>query len=312
MSDHGRHYDPGVPGDIRREPISELDLLAYADGFLERDPRRRTAVEKLLKANPAEAARVADFQAQNEALRRAGETWLADPVPDRLLDVVYADRTARRGRRAVRAAVIAAVAAVAAAGGWVGGASGPPDDPLGTFAENALADYDRRVHRPEPAPGARVALQGMAPLNWLTRRISVRIHVPDLSSYGYSLAGKERVTLDGEPAVRLRYRHHDGGLVNIYIRPRWENRSAPVKQIQADDVTALHWLDGPLAVALTTDKAGAGHVDPLILAVRRAIADASVARPRSKGPVSHGALLVEPMAPRSHRPMNGIPGRRTN
>jgi len=305
---HGVPRADGPDGVPRRDVLGEIDLLAYADGILDTDPARREAVRRHLADTPEDAARVADFVAQNEAIRTLGAEWLAAPVPTRLLDTVYADRSGfwrRPGPRRVAVAALMAIAAIGgAAGGWIAAAGKPHADSLGAFAKSALLDHGQL---PEAGPEvdrtgvartgvARtgVASHGHAPLNWLTRRIAVRVEVPDLGAHGYTLVGQQRVVLDGdEPAVRLGYRHSDGGVVNIYLRPRWEDRPAAVMRGSAGAATVLRWLDGPLAVAMTASGDGAGAVDDLVPTVRSAIAGASVAGQRAGWPISHDALLLD-------------------
>lgn len=310
---HGVPPAAGPDDAPRRDEVAEIDLLAYVDGILESDPARREAVRRHLADTPGDAARVADFVAQNEAIRRLGAEWLAAPVPARLLDTVYADQGGFWRRPGPRRAAVAALMMIAAvggaAGGWIAAAGSPHDDTLGAFARSALLDHGQL---PEAGPEvgrtgvartgvARtgVASHGHAPLNWLTRRIAVRVEVPDLGAHGYTLIGQRRIVLDGdEPAVRLGYRHSDGSLVNIYLRPRWEDRPAAVMRGNAGAATVLRWLDGPLAVAMTASGAGAaGTVDDLVPTVRSAIAGASVAGQRAGWPISHDALLLDRSPP---------------
>lgn len=279
-----------------RGAVTDLDLLGYADGLLTADPHRRETVERFLREHPEEARRVADIQEQNQALRQLGEEWLYAPIPDRLLDTLEAEGSPVRRRAAVRATAVAAMVAAAALGGWVLGARGPETSALAEFAESALSNHGRYGIDAVSMDRTSTELQGMAPLNWLTRRMSVRVQLPDLTAQGYALIAKERVALSGEPVVRLGYRHRDGRPVNIYLRPRWDDRPAAVARAEKDGVRALNWLDGPLAVAMTTDAGVApDEEDSLVSAVRRAISEASVARPVPRDAASQTAPRVRPL-----------------
>ena len=98
-------------------PVQEDELHAYVDGEL--PPERREAVAVWLAANPEQAALVAGWQAQAEAIRARYGAVLDEPMPARLrLDALL--RGERSGRR--RWVTFAAAAAMAAF--LVGGATG--------------------------------------------------------------------------------------------------------------------------------------------------------------------------------------------
>src|SRR3546814_5054695 len=71
---------------MHRQPIGEIDLLAYADGLLDDDPGRKAEVENYLQARPVEASRLRDYTQQNEEIRKLYGLAMAEPVPDRLHD----------------------------------------------------------------------------------------------------------------------------------------------------------------------------------------------------------------------------------
>ena len=299
----------GMADDRHRDEIGQIDLLAYVDGRLDADPRRKQEVERYLSSNPGMAEMVEDMQAQNDALAAVERDWLSAPVPERLLDVVFAGERRSRAVLPLKAAAVLLALTGAAAGGWILGTSGTKDDGLPAFAAQALTDYSHG----QPSVAAdqsATAMQAATPLSWLTRRISVRVRVPDLTPFGYSLLAHERVDLVDEQAVRLSYRHHDGGRVNIYLRPRWEDGPAsPSHRTDAEGGTALYWLDGPLAVAMTAEGGQANVVQSLVPAVRKAIEEVSVAGSRGEPALSHDALLVDPSAT---EPQGNAPQRQTN
>jgi hypothetical protein len=77
--------------------IADETLMAYADGEL--DASARAAVEAAMRADPEIARRVAQYREQQEKLRAAYESELAEPVPDRLLAVLRDRGSARRSPR---------------------------------------------------------------------------------------------------------------------------------------------------------------------------------------------------------------------
>ncbi len=82
-------------------PVTEDELHAYVDGELPAD--RKEAVTAWLAAHPEQAALVAAWQAQADAIRARYGAVADEPVPARLkLDQVMrtsSDRRRGRGRR---------------------------------------------------------------------------------------------------------------------------------------------------------------------------------------------------------------------
>ena len=97
----------------RYAPVTEEELHAYLDGELAAD--RRGAVEAWLASHPEDAARVAQWRAQAEAIRARFGMLASEAVPARF-DL---DKLAR-GARSWRAIAAAAVVVAFLAGGAVG------------------------------------------------------------------------------------------------------------------------------------------------------------------------------------------------
>src|SRR5688572_30105096 len=94
--------------------ITEDELHAYADGVLPAD--RIDAIESYLGANPAEAARIADWRAQAAAIRARFGAVADEPVPERLqLENILLRASGLRRKIAV-AATIALL--IGGAAGW--------------------------------------------------------------------------------------------------------------------------------------------------------------------------------------------------
>ena len=82
-----------------RPAVRAIDLMAYADGLLDADPERKAEVETYLRQHPEEDARVRDYAAQNDAIRRLYRPVLSAPVPERLRAAL--DDRCRRDRKSV-------------------------------------------------------------------------------------------------------------------------------------------------------------------------------------------------------------------
>jgi anti-sigma factor RsiW len=118
--------------------VTEGELHVYVDGELPTD--RREAVEQWLANHPEDAARVAAWRAQVEAIRARFGGVINEPVPDRLA----LDRIMRNGRSWATLAAAAVVAALLVGGvtGWVArGASAAAPSELEVFANEALGAH---------------------------------------------------------------------------------------------------------------------------------------------------------------------------
>lgn len=253
-----------------RFPVSELELLAYADGLLDADPIRKASVEQSLRKSPDEAERVRAHQAQNEALRRRYESRLHDPVPSRLYAAL--DSPARRPLRTF--ARIAATVTLLMAVGVAGWLAGQNDQSVEWTAEEfvrlSYAGYERSA---TPArAGTANAMQ------WLSQRISLSLKVPDLRDAGYLVADRRTVSIGGDQFVRLTYTSKDGRSFDLFLQPRWEDRRPGVRVTQEKDVSLAYWFDGPLAHAVVSRQSPA-RTRELALAVRRAMHDPDASAP---------------------------------
>lgn len=232
------------------DTVTDLDILAYADGLLDGDAARKAIVDTYLAKTPEAARFVEDIREQNIAIRKAYAGALTEPVPERLLGALD-EASQPRTSPALRAASMAALVVVAALGGWIVAQQQDQSRllPAG-FIEEVKARHDT---------GRQVALQDTAmeaatpPLGWLRQTVSLEFEAPDLSGLGYMLVGKQRTDHAGNSAVRLIYRGADDSTINLFLRPRWEPSGQTMARIRDDNVTVHYWLHGPLAFALTSD-----------------------------------------------------------
>jgi len=272
----------------RYEPIGELDLYAYADGLLEGDALRRAEIERYLASDAEAAAHVAEIQAQNREIREAYGGALAQPVPDRLMGVL-AQPPRNQGRRVTGASAALVLLMVAVGAGWLVGQHDDPDRwALEEFARGAAAQHQVSQHQVSAtASGVQAAAAsaaGTEPLAWLNERLALEIKAPDLTDEGFALVGKSRVGLSDDGSVQLVYRNDEGTLLSLFLRPRWEERSNPMKVVRSEGVAVHYWLDGPLAFALASNTQGA-DTEHLAQAVHEA-----VGRSRLTDPAPNQAL----------------------
>src|SRR5215831_19108827 len=118
----------------RDSPVTEDELHAYVDDEIAAD--RRGAVEAWLASHPEDAAHVAQWRAQADAIRAHYGMLASEPVPARF-DL---DKLARGARswRAIAAAVIMAFLAGGVVGWMAHGASAAAPSRFDTFTAQAL------------------------------------------------------------------------------------------------------------------------------------------------------------------------------
>jgi anti-sigma factor RsiW len=235
------------------EPVTEFDLVAYADDRL--DPARAAEVERYLEQNPEAAEKVAAFRAQNQALHAAYDRTLSEAVPPRLAETLTRTRPRRRPVRVARAAALAIVMLATGLSGWMIGRTSE----AGGFAAETFATRAARAHN-EVAGIARGRVDSQrefSPLQWLTRHVSLELRAPGLNEEGLALVARRRIELAGEPAVQLIYRTDDGERLSVFLRRRWHETRPTIHLTETHGLTMAYWLDGPLAygVAGTAEAA---------------------------------------------------------
>jgi anti-sigma factor RsiW len=236
-----------------RPTVRDIDLMAYADGLLDADPKRKAEVEAYLRQHPEESARVRDYAAQNNAIRRLYSPVLSEPVPERLRTVLD-DRQGRALGLVTRVAIAVGLMLVAGFTGWVIGQRGQSDPwPMRAFV-NQMLMTDEGPHLISSSGSNRALNQAMEkrtqPLDWLSDQIAASLQVPDLTSQGFTLVKKRLVAANGSQAVQIIYATPSGRRLSLFLRTRWQDETPQFRFAENDGVTMVYWLEGPLAYAL--------------------------------------------------------------
>jgi anti-sigma factor RsiW len=256
---------------FNRDQITELDLMAYADGRL--DAVRRRAVEAHLASDPDARALVEAFVRQNECLRRALDPIAAEPVPRRLEAVL--ERPEPRGLRPLlQAASVLGLALLSGFGGWwVGTTSSPtagtPPPFLAGLEGNSssspiLGSLEPLARPPGEtrAAGAGLPEHGMveraAP--WFTDRVTVELKAPSLGASVASPELQRLVEIDGKPTVRFELAGPDGRAMALYLQTRPSGAAPDIHLVETATGSTAYWQDGPLLWALTGEVEGADLV----------------------------------------------------
>ena len=234
-----------------RNPLSEADLHAYADGQLASD--RLEEVEALLAVDPELAARVGAIRAQSAALRDALDPLLAEPVPDSLLAAATPPRRGTAVRRWIAPAfAMAASLVVGVAVGWLGRdamieRSGTPT----TFARQAAfahALYAADVRRPVEVPGS----EEKSLVTWLTKRLGFKVHAPDLNGLGYALVGGRLVAGNENPTALFMYENPEKQRLSLQVRKETEQHGDTAFRYAVENgVGVFYWVDDDCGYAIS-------------------------------------------------------------
>lgn len=243
---------------MTHEPINDMDILAYADGRLDRDPSRRRRVERHLAENPEAAARVEAFRAQDDAIRRAyplpdGD----DPSADHLADLVLRNRRPSTGPTGTPWRHAATVALMIASGlvGWVAASDEDATNPhLLAFRSGELLDALRPAAGLAPAEQDEVA--------------------PILDGAGFTLTSSRMITRNGNLLRQFTFENDAGRIVRVFRQRRGQENMPAIPVMEKDGSSLAIWEDGPYAYGLltTANAATARHLADM---ARRSIRDAS-------------------------------------
>ncbi len=230
----------------RDQPVTEDELNAYVDGELPAD--RVGAVEVWLATHPEDAARIAAWRAQAEAIRARYGAVASEPVPARF-DL---DKLAR-GTRSWRAVAAAAVIAAFLAGGVVGwmahGASAAAPSRFDVFTTQALDAhkiYVVEVRHPVEVTGA----ERPHLVQWLSKRLDYELRVPDLESSGLKLVGGRLLPGPFGPAAFCMYEGPSGERFTIYYA-RTDAPQTALRYRAGERFAALYWVEHGLAYVVS-------------------------------------------------------------
>lgn len=243
-------------------------LNAWLDDELA--PEQRAEVEAWLRDHPHDAARVRLWAADAQALRAQLESVLAEPVPQRLAQLVWTHAPgAVRGsgwqRWAAAALVFALGGAVGAALMWrlqptrPALAAAPAGAPGGWIQRAAMA---HAVYTPEGRHAVEVKAQEEHLSRWLTRRLDTRVKLFDLRAQGFELVGGRLLPDVGRSSAQLMYQAIADPLapaaaasgaeakpvrVTVYLRKPDDDTPAAFRYEQQGKLGMFYWVEGKSA-----------------------------------------------------------------
>ena len=230
----------------RNSPVTEDELHAFVDGEIPAD--RRGAVEAWLASHPEDAARVAHWQAQADAIRARYGAVASEPVAARF-DVDKLARDARSWRAVAAAAVIAAFLAGGVVGWMAHGASAAAPSRFDIFTTQALDAhrvYVVEVRHPVEVTGA----ERPHLVQWLSRRLDYELRIPDLEPSGLKLVGGRLLPGPFGPAAFCMYEGPSGERFTIYYA-RTDSPQTAMRYRAGERFAALYWVDRGLGYVVS-------------------------------------------------------------
>lgn len=249
-------------------PVHEADLHAYVDDRLSAEERAR--VEAHLVLHPEDAARVAAWQRQTEALRAHVAEAADTPVPAAMAALfVRPQPGVVLLRGLLRMAAVLLVALLGAAAGWWGRGYLMPAQPaivaaLPQEAARAHLVYSREVLHPVEVP----AKEEKHLVAWLSKRLGRALTVPSLTAEGYALVGGRLLPAasDNAAAAQFMYENGAGQRLTLYVRTGEPAQDTAFRFASEGSAAAFYWVDDGFGYALTGES-GRAALLPLARAV---------------------------------------------
>ncbi len=221
-------------------------LHAFVDGQL--DGADMALVEAYLADNPDRAAEVADWAAQNDALRSLF------PAPDMPIDLpaMPAANTPRAPMRAIAASV--AILGVGITLGWMGRGIAPQNTDLlvaGLVQEaiTAHAVFTADPHRPVEIGADEEDLL----IRWLSNRVGEQLAAPDLTTNGFDLVGGRLLSVADGPAAQFMYENATGVRITLFAVHSDNSQMAEFTFKQNGKTNSFYWQDDRLRYAIIGD-----------------------------------------------------------
>ena len=231
---------------VDREPsVSEEELHAYVDGQIAGG--ECAAIEKWLESHPEDAARVAAWRAQADAIRARYGAIASEPVPPRF-ELKALVRAGRKWSRLAAAAVLAAFL-LGGGAGWFG--RGFFDGVGPTRAVSLEAFEAHRLYIGEVRHPIEVKA-GESHLNpWLSRRIGYALPTPNLDPFGLKLLGGRLLPGNaGRAAALYMYETSTGERLTVYCCRDQAPQSA-LRYRASGPIGSVFWIEDEVAFVVT-------------------------------------------------------------
>jgi anti-sigma factor RsiW len=229
--------------------VREDELHAYVDGQL--PSARLSTVTRYLDTRPLEAARIAGYAEQREALRAVVRGTESLPPGLDLRRLLAAQMRRRLQRLVAVAAALALI--VGGAGGWFLHSSAPGfrrDYAMSMLEEQALAAHAAYTMDKDHAGGFS-GNGGNIISQWLSIRLNRKVAPPDLSGSGYRLiGGRLLATGNGDASALLLYKTGGGQRLSLLMRPMAPGFESPEVEPSRGEWNTCAWVGHGMGYAL--------------------------------------------------------------
>jgi anti-sigma factor RsiW len=227
------------------QPVTLDELHAYVDDELPAD--RRSAVEAWLAVHPEDAARVAEWRTQADAIRARYGALASEPVPKRL-DLDRLTRS-QRGWMAIAAAACLLAFVAGGVAGWVAhGASGAAPSALELFAAEALGAH--RLYIAEVRHPIEVRAGEKHLLPWLSKRVGTNLRLPNLESLSLKLLGGRLLPGPAGAAALFMYETPNGERFTLYCSRAAAPRTALRYSVIGPNA-GVHWVESGIGYVVS-------------------------------------------------------------
>ena len=193
----------------------------------------------------------AEVRQQDALLHEAFDEWLEEPVPERLIDAARRPQGNAFLRRYAAQVASVAMLVLGVTVGWFGRdalleSEGTPT----TFARQAALThvlYASDANRPVEIWAA----EEQRLVRWLSRRLGLQVHAPDLNSFGYALVGGRLVAGNQKPAAMFMYENGDKQRLSLMVRKRPGEGETAFRYAIEDGIGVYYWVDDNCAYALS-------------------------------------------------------------
>ena len=229
----------------RHSPVTEDELNAYVDG--EVSAERRAAIEAWLATHPEDAARVAQWRAQADAIRAHYGVVATERVPARL----NLDKVMRNGRswRTIAAAAVVVAFLIGGAAGWLAHhAAAPTPSAVDLATADALSAHKLYIAEVRHPIEVRANEQHLLP--WLSRRVGTSLRAPDLEAFSLKLLGGRLLPGPVGPAALFMYESPNGERYTFYASRAKAPRSA-LRYHSDEGAAAVLWVESDIGYVLS-------------------------------------------------------------
>jgi anti-sigma factor RsiW len=228
--------------------IEDWALNAYADGEL--DATEREKLERQLREDAETRAAMDGIRQQTAALHAAYDAVLDEPIPAHLLAAVKAGRNWHFSQIAAVAASLVMLLA-GGFGGWflAHETRTPKSFDLAQDALVAHEIYTADVKHPvEIAAADKDVLQ-----SWLSKRMGIKVNIPDITANGYQFLGGRLLTAAAAPAGQLMYEAADKGRLTVFFGSNPTGKEEALRVVHKVGLITCYWQERNFSFAVTGD-----------------------------------------------------------